>query len=373
MSAFADRRATRVVALALVACAAPPAPPAAPSPAAPFAAVVDAHAATPDGAPVAGVPTFHSLGAALAAAPTVPHDAPWRVLVRRGHYDEKLTVDRPNVTLVGESEYGVVVTHADVADTPGPDGHPLGTRGSWTMRIAAPDFRAESLTVENAFDYPANAAKPDSDPTKLHNTQAVALMTVTGSDRAAFVRVRFLGYQDTLFPNVGRHYFRDCYVAGHVDFIFGAGRAVFDHCTIVSRDRGDTVNNGYVTAPSTPATEPYGFLFVDSRLLKERPRMARNSVALGRPWHPGADPLANGSAVFIRCWMDDHIGARGWDRMSSVDSVTRIRHWYEPEGARFYEYGSTGPGAVKSPRRRVLSDSDAQYYTIANVLGDWKP
>ena len=62
----------------------------------------------------------------------------------------------------------------------------------------------------------------------------------------------------------------------------------------------------------------------------------------------GADPLANGSALFVRCWMDDHVGARGWDRMSSVDSTTQIRHWYEPEGARFYEYRSTGPGAVSS-------------------------
>jgi pectinesterase len=80
------------------------------------------------------------------------------------------------------------------------------------------------MTIENAFDYPANAAKPDSDRTKFKNPQAVALMTDLGSDRAVFANVKITGYQDTLFPNSGRSYFSKCEVWGHVDFIFGAGR-----------------------------------------------------------------------------------------------------------------------------------------------------
>ena len=59
------------------------------------------------------------------------------------------------------------------------------------------------MTIENAFDYPANAAKPDSDKTKYKNPQAVALMTDLGSDRAVFANVKITGYQDTLFPELG--------------------------------------------------------------------------------------------------------------------------------------------------------------------------
>ena len=70
--------------------------------------------------------------------------------------------------------------------------------------------------------------------------------------------------------------------------------------------------------------------------------------------------------------MDDHIGEKGWDRMSSVDS-TGTRIWYEPGSARFFEFGTTGPGAVRSPSRRVLTAEEAQRYTPANVLGDWLP
>ena len=158
----------------------------------------------------------------------------------------------------------------------------------------------------------------------------------------------------------------------HVDFIFGAGQAVFDECDIISRDRGSASNNGYIAAPSTKGDRPFGFLFLNSRLKKERPQMAPSSVTLGRPWHPFADAAVNSAVAYIDCWMDDHIGTKGWDRMSSVDS-TGTRTWYEPADARFVEFGTKGPGAVKSASRRVLSPNEAKKYTVAAVLDGWQP
>lgn len=342
------------------------------------AAIVDARYAGAGGDTVGGIPTYRTIGAAVAGLGEpgragVFHGAGRAViLVRNGRYRERLTIERPRLTLRGESRDSTIVTYDAAAGMPSPEGGRYGTRGSYTLRIVAPDFRAERLTIENAFDYPANAAKPDTDSTKLRDTQGVALMLDLGSDRAMFEDVRITGYQDTLFPNAGRSYFHRCEVWGNVDFIFGAGRAVFDDCDIVSRDRGSRTNNGYITAPSTPASQPYGFVFLRSRLRKERPEMAPASVALGRPWHPFGDPHAIGSAVFIDTWMDDHIGGKGWDRMSSTDS-TGARVWYEPETARFFEFGSTGPGAVASPRRRLLSAEEARRFTPARVLDGWVP
>ncbi len=338
----------------------------------PWAGLVDAAFTGASGAPSpSGIPQFRSIGDALTRLPV--NGGPRTVIfIRNGRYREKLTVDRPRVTLRGETRDGVVIAYDATADTPSPGGGTFGTRGSYTLRIAAPDFRAEHLTIENAFDYTANAAKATEDSTKLRNPQAVALMTDLGSDRAVFDDVRILGYQDTLFVNSGRAFFHACEIAGSVDFIAGAGQAVFEECDIISRDRGSNSNSGNVTAPSTDTAQTYGFLFLRSRLKKERPDMAKASVTLGRPWHPFADPRAVGSAVFIDCEMDDHIGAKGWDRMSSVDS-TGTRVWYEPESARFYEYGTTGPGAMKSASRSVLSRRDAERYTRVNVLAGWNP
>ena len=355
--------------LAALACRAPAGGPASP---ADFAAEVNHDFTGADGNLVGGVPTYHTLGAALAAA---PRDArmPWRIHLRNGRYHEKLSVDKPFIALIGESRDGTIITYDAASDTRDSLGHAYGTRGSFTLRVTAPDFRAEHLTIENAFDFVANANKPESDSTKFHNTQGVALATTSQNDRAAFEDVQLLGHQDTFFANAGRHYFHHCVIAGHVDFIFGAGQVVFDDCDIISLDRGSATDNGYITAPSTDLTSPYGFLFVHSRLKKGTPTMASGSVALGRPWHPSATPLANGSSLFMDCWMDDHISARGWEHMSSVDSATKVRYWFEPGSARFLEYHSSGPGAIVSPTRRVMSDGDARSYSPARVLGDWSP
>ena len=336
-----------------------------------YAAVVDARFTGRDGTIENGVPAFHSVGAALEG---IPQNGIGRtaILIRNGRYHEKLTVERPYLTLRGESRDGTVLTYDAAASSPSPGGGTYGTRGSFTLRIVAPDFNAENLTIENAFDYMANAAKSDSDVTKLKGSQGVALMTDMDADRSVFTNVRIVGNQDSLFPNAGRSYFHKCEVQGSVDFIFGAGRAVFDDCDIISRDRHSATNNGYITAPSTPASSAFGFLFVHSRLKKESPAMPASTVTLGRPWHPYANPAVNPAAAFIECFMDDHIGAKGWDRMSSVDSVG-TRTWYEPAGARFVEYGTTGPGAVSSPSRRVLSAEEARTYTPELVLGGWVP
>ena len=334
-------------------------------------AMVDARHSGPDGAMTGPTRTYRTLATALAAAGT--DTTRYTILIRNGRYREKLSVDRPNVSLIGESRDGVIITYDAAADTRRPEGGTYGTRGSFTLRITAPGFRAESLTVENAFDYMANAAKPVDDPTKFANPQAVALMTDGSNDRAVFVNVRIAGHQDTLFTNAGRHYFVGCIILGSVDFIFGAGQAVFEDCDIVSRDRGSRTNNGYVSAPSTLLSQPYGFLFFRSRLKKESPSMAPGTVVLGRPWHPAALPGVNSAAAYIECWMDDHIAAKGWDRMSSVDSATATRIWYEPGDSRFFEYRSSGPGSGSSPGRRTLTAAEAEYYTPVNVLRGWQP
>lgn len=343
-------------------------------------AVVDASYSGAEGTAVNGVKTFRKIASALDDAPANATQ-PYVIGIAKGRYYEKLTIAKPFITLIGEGSDNTIITYDTVADTKKPDGTTYGTAGSATVTVSASNLRVENLTIENGFDYSANAAKAADDPTKIKNTQAVALRTDKGNDKAFFKNVRLLGNQDTLYANAGTHYFEKCYIAGNVDFIFGAGQAVFNDCDIVSLDRGSATNNGYVTAPSTSISEPYGFLFVNSRLKKASPAMADNSVTLGRPWHPttnlpdgtrAADPNAIGAVTFLNCWMDSHIGGKGWDAMSGKDKDGNTI-WFNPQDSRFYEYGTTGPGALKSETRRLLEASQAQQYTIANVLHGWDP
>lgn len=315
--------------------------------------------------------TFSTVSEALEAA-AGSETGPYRVLIRKGVYREKLEVNRPNVHLLGEDRDGVIISWDDTGSTVGPDGNELGTWGSATLIVSAPGFHAENLTVENSFDYPANAALPDDNPDRVARMQAVALMTTGKNDRAVFRNVTIRGYQDTLFVDAGRQWFHGCRIEGHVDFIFGAGQAVFEQCEIVSRNRANKNPTGYITAPSTSGSKPYGFLFVDSRFLKEE-SVPAGSVRLGRPWHPRADLSVNGSAVFMHCYMDDHLGPEGYAPISGVNAAGE-RIWFEvDENSRFFEYDNNGPGALESPHRPRLGPEEAGRFTVEHVLDGWSP
>jgi pectinesterase len=163
-----------------------------------------------------------------------------------------------------------------------------------------------------------------------------------------------IGNQDVLFLSGSgvKQYFRDCYIEGTTDFIFGAATAVFKNCHIHSK------KNSHVTAASTNSIIPYGFVFFNCKLTADS---NINKVSLGRPWSPTA------SVTYINCWLGKHIIPEGWN------------NWRNPANeatARYAEYNSSGPGANPSARvkwSKQLTDEEAKKYTIENILGNWDP
>ena len=69
-----------------------------------------------------------------------------------------------------------------------------------------------------------NTAPPPSPG--VIGAQAVALR-VTG-DQVAFYGCGFYGAQDTLNDDSGRHYFKECFIQGSIDFIFGNARSLYE-------------------------------------------------------------------------------------------------------------------------------------------------
>ncbi|MDR3528007.1 MAG: pectinesterase family protein [Rhizomicrobium sp.] len=322
---------------------------------------------------------FASVAAAVAAA---PGDKPFRILVTAGEWRERVVIDKAFVSLIGEGIGKTTIVFNASAGDPGPGGKPIGTFGTPTVTVKAADFSAKHMTIANDFDYIGHLVKKslkDDKPAPI-GTQSVALAIQDAADRSFLEDVYLTAYHDTLFVNSGRSLFRACKIDGCVDFIFGAGRAVFDTCEIVSRLRPPGDFNGYVAASDTNVAQPYGLVFIACRLTKES-TVAAHTVALGRPWrrtgtfpdgHYG-DPEAVGAAVYINCWMDDHIVPEGWHPMS-YGTKEGGRAELQPEAVRFYEFGSTGPGAgAASARRRILSAEQAKAFDAKLVLDGWTP
>lgn len=327
---------------------------------------------------VVGEGGFATVQAALDAAPSAA-TRPHRILVRRGRWYEKLTIDKPNIHLIGEDRAGSVLYFDAAAGLPGPNGSPYGTFRSASVTITAPDCALINVTVDNTFDYVGARENPEENPAG-NGLQAVALALLGDADRTLVEDVRMSSWQDTLLTNAGRSLFRNCRIAGAVDYIFGAGTAYFEDCEIetLGRPGSEGARLGYITAPSTQISNPYGLVFDNCRLSK-MPGMREGVIALGRPWRPTTNfedgrygnPDAVGQAVFLNCWMDDHIDTSGWDSMG-YNAKGGGRASFEPQYARFFEFESRGPGGVVTPSRRQLTQEQARFFDRRRVLGDWR-
>ena len=259
------------------------------------------------------------------------------IYVKNGVYKEKVIVPSwvENIYIIGEDRDKTIITYDDHANI-----NKMGTFRTYTVKVEGSDITFKNLTIEN------NAAQLG---------QAVALHTE--GDRLKFINCRILGNQDTIYTGAKftRLYFKDCYIDGTTDFIFGPSTALFEDCIIHSK------RNSYVTAASTPKEAKYGYVFKHCKLTAEP---GVDKVYLGRPWRPYAYTL------FIECELGKHIVLAGWHNWGKQSNE---------ETARYMEYKNTGEGANASERvawSKQLTKKEAEAVTVDAIFrtqSDWNP
>lgn len=197
---------------------------------------------------------YPSIQQAVDAAAALPAGKPVRITVGPGAFEEKVTIERGDLTLVGAGREQTRLYEDWVAEHAGRFHRDnWGTAGSATLTINADRVTVRDMTVENTFDHLGNNALPAGDARKVANSQAVAVLLDIASDRVMLDDVALLGYQDTLFANGGRAYVRDSLIAGNVDFIFGNGQLLIEDSELRSRAKPNDVSDGqfhaYIVAP----------------------------------------------------------------------------------------------------------------------------
>lgn len=259
------------------------------------------------------------------------------IYVKNGVYKEKVIVPSwvENIDIIGEDRDKTIITYDDHTNI-----NKMGTFRTYTVKVEGSDITFKNLTIEN------NAAQLG---------QAVALHTE--GDRLKFINCRILGNQDTIYTGAKftRLYFKDCYIDGTTDFIFGPSTALFEDCIIHSK------RNSYVTAASTPKEAKYGYVFKHCKLTAEP---GVDKVYLGRPWRPYAYTL------FIECELGKHIVLAGWHNWGKQSNE---------ETARYMEYKNTGEGANASERvawSKQLTKKEAEAVTVDAIFrtqSNWNP
>lgn len=293
---------------------------------------------------------------------SIPRDNTEEVVIRikNGVYKEKIQIENSYITLEGEEKEHTVISYDDYAKKTFANGEAYRTFHTYTMFVGGSHVRLHNLTVENTAGLGSEVG------------QAVALY-VEG-DLVQVENVRLLGNQDTLFTGplpwkpiegndfggpmegkpriVGRQYYKDCYIEGDIDFIFGSAIALFEGCELFSKNLNREIN-GYVTAASTYENQEFGYVFKECRFTSNA---KENSVYLGRPWRNHA------KTVLISCELGAHIRKEGWDDWDKT----------EAQDTTYYaEYESRGEGAA--PGERVswsyqMSEKEKMKYNYDTIF-----
>ncbi|KAJ7526723.1 hypothetical protein O6H91_16G020000 [Diphasiastrum complanatum] len=285
-----------------------------------------------------GCGNFTTVQAAIDAIPD-ENTQPIVIQVNPGLYEEKLLVpiNKPFITLQGKDSNITSIAWNDTANA-------TGTYNSASVAIDAPNFVARNISFWNTAPGPAPG---------IIGAQAVALR-ISG-DQAAFYGCRFFGVQDTLFDHQGRHYFKECYIQGSIDFIFGNGRSLYEDCQLHSIAKPSRrTAAGAITAQSREGPlENTGFSFVNCTVT------GTGRIYLGRAWR------AYSRVIFALTYMDDIIVPGGWSNWGDSNKSLTV----------FYgQYKCSGPGSVE--RRRVrwsheLTDVVAQpFLNVSFIDGD---
>ncbi len=331
---------------------------------------------------------------------------PVTVKIDPGVYREQVVVNRPNITFesnggdasntkitwyygIGYKYYSCVNSVYDpYADY---DQFDKGDVQSYwgtcvLLQKGAENFKAEGITFENSFnkymtdeeilDGVAPNGKEAINVQRKENTnvdtkaateRAAAL--VNYADKVEFKDCSFIGSQDTLYTsNVPSDaYFKNCYIEGQTDFIYGNGDVIFDACELNFCGYDGSANAGYLTAQSSSATNKAtdGYIFRNCYVSYNSERMTAPGT-YGRMWGD------NATVAFINTVLQekDMIQAAGWTEMSGKKPTD--------SGMQLVEYNTTYNGQPIDTTGRVVAAKDSidqSKYTVESVFikNGWTP
>nr|GMC78993.1 pectinesterase 1-like [Ipomoea batatas] len=268
------------------------------------------------------------------AIKSVPKDNTQRVIISigGGNYTERVLIERekPFITLYGDPKDMPSITfHSTAAKD--------GTVASATVIVEADYFTAVNLNILNS------APRPDG---KRKGAQAVAL-TQSG-DKAAYYNCKLYGFQDTFCDDKGRHFFKDCYIEGTIDFIFGNGKTLYLNTEL-------HVLDGVITAQARHTNaEDTGYSFVHCKITGHK-----EAGFLGRGW------MAFSRVIYAYTEMTDAVRPLGWHGVPGKPHYGGTTY--------FGEYKNTGPGAKMDGRpnfaKKMTDEEVKPFITLGFIEG----
>lgn len=296
------------------------------------------------------------------------------IYIAAGTYKEKLELTLPYTSLIGiagaentiiewDSVYGVL--------DEGGYSHTTDSTQTIAVRDSAVGAVFDGLTISNYYN----------DITAYANTSYAgngerALAMLAQADQMIVQNCRLLGWQDTLELFTGRQYFKDSYISGCVDYIFGTNNTtLFEGCeihTVKSKTSNidDTKTTAYVTAfkgcnkGDTDAIT-YGAIFNDCDFTVSDDFIGK--IAVGRCWDKYSAVAILNSRL---CDKMETTTSKAIVSMNANNTATTIQYWFYNNTKADGETAFTFTEDITTVTNHVLtSEQAANYINKAVIFG----
>lgn len=312
-----------------------------------------------------------SVQAAINAAPA-NSTRPYLIFIKNGVYDELVDIpaEKTYIHLIGQDAKSTIIRHT--MHCGGKDSQQFeysvnnpqseNYKHHAVMDNWGSNFYMENITLENSW-----GTRQQAGP------QALAIRTF--ADRMAFYNCRFLSFQDTWFTTTNdtdRHYIKDCYLEGAVDYIYGGGDILAEETTFYNVRSGSII-----TAPCHTKAR-YGYAFLNC-IVDGNQKAADGKLKLGRPWHN------NPVNVWINTKMLIPVAPEGWTDMGTIPYLFAEYRSHDNQGKLIntgkrktvYTYTDRNTGNKYSgSSQTTITASEAAKYNYQNMImaaDGWNP
>ncbi|KAE9592741.1 hypothetical protein Lal_00028948 [Lupinus albus] len=202
------------------------------------------------------------------------------------------------------------------------------------------------------FSSPPNVIVLDITIKNTYGVGSPAIAAAIFGDKSVFYNCKFYSFQDTLLDSKGRHYFKNCYIQGGIDFIFGNGQSYYEDCVI---NATGPVSPAFVTAQRRNSeNDPSGFIFSIGSVIGNSV-----NVKLGRAYSPYSRVL----------FFETHFS-------SAVVPSERWNAWHYKGHESKFTYAAvkcTGPGTLTShndPLEKKIDDSKLEQFSLSFFINN---
>lgn len=276
------------------------------------------------------------------------------LFLKNGIYKEKVEIYNNDISIIGESKDGVIISNNDFYHKIMPDYNECNTFRTYTLYVGGNNIEIKNLTIENSsipsVKYgQAVALHVDGDNFKGNDLiiKSAQDTLFTGPMPSDLIK-RYKGFHPDshLKGNPSKQIYNNCLIIGDVDFIFGCATALFYKCEIHSLNNSSNrfESNGYCSAPSHSLDTKFGYLFYKCNFTCDE---NTHNVYLARPWRD------YGNAAFIDSIYDKHIVPEGFNKWNETN---------RDRTARFYEYSNRYDLSRRVKWANILDDKEKESF-----------